>query len=158
MPSSRIDASVREFSPESILCWCNGQSLESRYSSSVGGGGVPAVAIGKLIGNLILRKKLDKARLVEAVRMPRFPVIAAGATQIFIFSGPIVKRGPLATLQRDQAEIVHRGGPMWKRIDIIVPANGTSRSYTMMRFAAFGGAKQLRMLANELTGGGGTPQ
>lgn len=157
MPSSRIDASVREFSPEPILCWCNGQSLESRYSSSVGGGGGAAVAAGKLIGNAALRRKLGKARLVEAVRMPRFPVIAAGATQIFIFEGPIVKRGPLATLARDQVEIMAGGGPMWRRLDIIAPVNGASRAYTIMRFGPFGGTKQLRALVSELTSGHAMP-
>jgi len=34
MPADRIDQAVRRLSPEPVVCWCNGQSLESRYSSS----------------------------------------------------------------------------------------------------------------------------
>lgn len=85
------------------------------------------------------------------MRMPRYPVVAAGVTQIFIFDGPIPKRGPFATLQRDQVEVVQGGGPVWRRLDIIARANGTSRAYTVMRFGLFGGAKRLRTLADELS-------
>lgn len=152
MPASRIDSSVRAFAPEPVLCWCNGQSLESRYSSSVAGGG--AAATGRAIGNAMLRRKAGRARLINAVRMPRFPVVAAGASQILIFDGPIAKQGPFAALRRDQAEVIHGGGLMWRRLDLIVPADEGSRSYTMMVFGLGGGRKRLRRLVGELAGAG----
>jgi hypothetical protein len=147
MPAKYIAVAVAEFAPEPILRWCNGLSQEARYTSSVGGGG--SAAAGKAIGNAILRRQLTSARLGTAVRMPRYPVIAVGATRIYIFDGPIAKAGPIATLSRDQVEVIQRRGPMWRRLDLIVPADGGSRSYTIMFFALFGN-KRLRGLLTEL--------
>jgi len=151
MPSTRIDAAIRQYSPEQIQCWFYGQSLESRYSSASGAG------LGKLIGQAILRRRLSQARRADSVRMPRFPVVAAGATHIFIFDGPVPTRGPFATLQRDQVEIFHGGGLVWRRLDIVARAHGTAREYTVMRLGLFGGAKQLRTLVDELAGSAGQP-
>ena len=76
MPASRIDEAVRRFSPEPLSCWCNGQSLESRYSPSV----TPAGASGgRAAGAAVLRHQLGRARLQDAAPMPRFPVIAVSA-------------------------------------------------------------------------------
>jgi hypothetical protein len=30
MPARNIEAAVRKFAPDPVLCWCNRQSLESR--------------------------------------------------------------------------------------------------------------------------------
>ncbi len=91
MPARNIESAVREFSPEPVLCWCNGQSLESRYSSPAVGGGA-AGEVGAGIGRAILRRRLDKARPASAEPMPRFPVVAVSASQIFLFDGPVAKR------------------------------------------------------------------
>lgn len=60
MPASRIDEAVRRFSPEPLLCWCNGQSLESRYSSSVTHAGASG---GRVAGAVVLHYQLGRARL-----------------------------------------------------------------------------------------------
>jgi hypothetical protein len=146
MSAKYIAAAIAEFAPEPILRWGNGLSQEARYTSSVGGGGAAA---GKAIGNAILRRKLTNARLATAVRMPRYPVVAVGATSIYIFDGPIAKAGPMATLSRDQVEVIQHRGPMWCRLDLTAPANGGSRSYTVMFFALFGN-RRLRALLTEL--------
>ncbi len=148
MPAKHIAASIAEFAPEPVLCWCNGLSQEARYTSSVGGGG--GAAAGKAIGNAILRRQLTSARLVTAVGMPRYPVVAVGASQIYIFDGPIAKAGPIAALPRDQVEVVHRRGPMWRRLDLIVPADDGRLGYTVMFFALFGN-RRLRTVLTELT-------
>jgi hypothetical protein len=82
--------------------------------------------------------------------MPRYPVVAASAERIFLFDGPIMKAGPFATLPRD--EVRHNGGPMWRRLDLIVPAENGNGSYTIMFFALFGN-KRLRATLAELTKG-----
>ncbi len=138
MPARKIAISLAEFAPEPILRWCNGLSQEARYSSSAAGGGAAA---GKAIGNAILHRQLTNARLGTAVRMPRHPVVALGATRIFIFDGPIATACPMAALSRDQVQVVRSGGPMWRRLDLIVDADGGRRSYTVMFFALFGNGR-----------------
>ena len=145
MPARKIAVAIAEYAPEPILRWCNGLSLEARYTSSAGGG----AAAGKAIGNALLRRQLTRARLGTAVRMPRYPLVAVGATRIYIFDGPIATAGPVAALPRDQVEVVHGGGPMWRRLDLIVAADGGRRSYTVMFFALFGNGR-LRGLLTEL--------
>ncbi len=75
-----------------------------------------------------LRGKLKNARLHTAVLMPRYPVVAVSAERICLFDGPVARTGPFATLQRDQVEVRHGGGPMWRRLDLIVPATDGDRS------------------------------
>ena len=145
MPARKIALSLAEFAPEPILGWCSGLSQEARYTSSAAGGG----AAGKAVGRAILRRQLASARLGTAVRMPRYPVVAVGATRIYIFDGPIATAGPLAALPRDQVEVIHGGGPVWRRLDLIVSADGGRRSYTVMFFALFGNGR-LRGLLTEL--------
>ena len=147
MPAKHIEASVAAFSPEPVLCWCNGLSQEARYSPSTGAGG--GEAIGKAIGGAVLRGKLKNARLHTAVLMPRYPVVAVSAERIYLFDGPVARTGPFATLQRDHVEIRHGGGPMWRRLDLIVPATDGDRSYTIMFFALFGN-RRLRAMMTEL--------
>jgi hypothetical protein len=151
MPASRIDAALTEFAPEPVLCWCNGQSLESRYSSSAGFGGAEAVA--KLAGVGVLRHQLGKARLPGAVRMPRFPLVAVGASHIFLFEGPIAAGPPFATLGRDEVRVVYGGSSMWRRLDLI--ANGETfetpqRSYTIMASGLSGARGRMDRLVAEL--------
>jgi hypothetical protein len=148
MPARNIDAAVRHFAPEHVLCWCNGQSLESRYSSSAGGGG--AAAAGKAVGTAVLGQRLARARAARAVRMPRFPVVAVGASQIFVFDGPVATRGPFAALPRDQVQVEHGGSAMWRRLDLIVSRDGEPCCYTMMVSALGGGRKRLQALVSEL--------
>jgi hypothetical protein len=148
MPARNIAASVAEFAPDPILCWCNGLSQEARYSSSTGsGGGYPA---GKVIGEGVLRARHKRARLGTAVPMPRYPLVAASAERIFLFAGPIARDRPFATLPRDQVEVRHRAGPMWRRLDLIIPSEDGNRSYTIMFFALFGN-RRLRATVAELT-------
>lgn len=132
------------------MCWCNGLSQEARYSSSTGAGG--GEAIGKAIGGAVLRGTLKNARLHTAVLMPRYPVVAASAERIYLFDGPVASTGPFAILQRDQVEVRHGGGPMWRRLDLIVPATNGDRSYTIMFFALFGN-RRLRAMMTELAAG-----
>lgn len=148
MAAKYVAASIAEFAPEPVVRWCNGLSQEARYTSSAGGGG--GAAAGKAIGGAILRRQLTSARLVTAVRMPRYPVVAVGASKIYVFDGPVAKTGPIAALSRDQVEVVHRRGPMWSRLDLIVPADDGRRTYTVMFFVLFGN-RRLRALLTELT-------
>ena len=151
MPARSIGESVVRFAPEAVLTWCSGLSQEARYSSSVGGGG--SAAAGKAIGNAVLRRNLKRARLAAAVRMPRYPLLAASASKLFLFEGPIVKSGPFAILRRDQVEVTKSGGPMWRRLDLIVRGEDGEQSYTIMFFALFGN-KRLRSMLAELGNGG----
>jgi hypothetical protein len=151
MPAKHIEASVAAFSPEPVLCWCNGLSQEARYSSSTGAGG--GEAIGKAIGGAVLRGKLKSARPDAAVPMPRYPVIAVSAKRIYLFDGPVARTGPFATLQRDQVDVRRGGGPMWRRLDLIASAADGDRSYTIMFFALFGN-RRLRAMVAELAGHG----
>src|SRR5215471_2322051 len=144
MPASRIDAALQEFSPEPVLFWCNGQSLESRYSSSTGFGG--AAAAGKLVGVGVLRHQLGKARLPGAVRMPRFPLVAVGASRIFLFDGPIATTAPFATIRRDEVRVVYGGSAMWRRLDLITDGEAGQRSYTIMASGLSGAGKRMERL------------
>jgi hypothetical protein len=151
MPARNIEESVVKFAPEPVLSWCSGLSQEARYSSSVGSGS--SAAAGKAIGNAMLRRNLNRARLGTAVRMPRYPLLAASASKLFLFEGPIVKAGPFAILPRDQVEVAKSGGPMWRRLDLIVRGDDSDRSYTIMFFSLFGN-KRLRSMLAELVNGG----
>jgi hypothetical protein len=150
MPASRIDAALRELAPEPVVCWCNGQSLESRYSSSAGSGG--AEALGKLIGTGVLRHQLGSARLAGAVPMPRFPLVAVGARRIYLFDGPLPKNAPFATIGRDEVRVIYGGSAMWRRLDLIADADGTPRCYTIMASGLSGAAGRLGRLVAELEG------
>src|SRR5712692_11578553 len=124
MPASRIADAVQRFSPEPVLCWCNGQSLESRYSSSTTGAGGLA---GRAVGGAVLRHQLGKARLEGAVQMPRFPVVAVTASRIYLFGGPVPDKEAFAVLPRDQVQVVHGGNAMWRRLDILAEHDGVPR-------------------------------
>ena len=150
MPASRIDEAVRRLSPEPLLCWCNGQSLESRYSSSVSPAGS---AGGQAAGAAVLRYQLRRARREDAAPMPRFPVIAVSATRIYLFSGPLPSQEAFAVLPRDQVRVIHGGNPMWRRLDILTADDGVPRSYTMMVSGLSGGRKRLQRLIGELESG-----
>jgi hypothetical protein len=150
MPADRIDEAVRRFSPEPLLSWCNGQSLESRYSSSITSAGAFG---GKAAGTAVLRHQLGKARLEGAVPMPRFPVIAVSASRIYLFSGPVPSEEAFAVLPRDQVQVVHGGNAMWRRLDILDTHDGVPRSYTMMVSGLGGGRKRLERLLDELQSG-----
>jgi hypothetical protein len=152
MVARQIAESVVRFAPEPVVSWCHGLNQEARYSSSVGGGGTAAVGVGKAIGNVVLRRKLKRARLGTAVRMPHYPVLAASATKLFLFAGPIVKAAPFAILRRDEVELANRRGPMWRRLDLIVRDQDGDRSYTIMFFSLFGN-KRLRAMLAELGNG-----
>ncbi len=117
MPADRIDEAVRRFSPEPVLCWCDGQSLESRYSSSATSARSPG---GRTAGAAVLSHQLGKARLEGAVPMPRFPVAAVTASRICLFGGPVPGRAAFAVLQRDQVQAVHGGSSLWRRLDLLV--------------------------------------
>jgi hypothetical protein len=150
MPADRIEEAVRRFSPEPLLCWCNGQSLESRYSASTTSAGAFG---GRAAGAAVLRHQLGKARLDDAVPMPRFPVVAASTSRIYLFGGPVPHEEAFAVLPRDQVQVVHGGSAMWRRLDILVTQDGASRSYTMMVSGLGGGRKRLERLIGELQSG-----
>ena len=141
MPASRIDETLRSLIPEPVICWSNGQSLESRYSSSGGAGG-----IGGMIGKAILRRQLGKARLPGAVRMPRTSLVAVGAEQIYLFDLAKLKAGPFATLRRDQVQMAS-SGRAWKRLDLIAGPGQPPRAFTIMVLI---GRKRLRSVIAEL--------
>jgi hypothetical protein len=147
MPAARIEAALRERVSEPLICWCNGQSLESRYSTSApprAGGAVPNAGAG-----VILRHQLGKATRPDAVPMPRFPVIALTADVIYVFDGPVPEEEPLAKLDRARVGVVYGGSRMWRRIDLIVH-DEPSRSYTMMVSGLAGSRKRLARLVAEL--------
>ncbi len=148
MPASRIVAALREFAPEPVLCWCNGQSLESRYSASTGPGG--AEAAGKLGGAGVLRYQLGKARLPGAVPMPRFPLVAVTGHQVFLFDGPVAAGPPFATLRRDEVRVVYGGSAMWRRLDLIAGGEAGQRAYTIMVSGLGGGRKRMEQVVTEL--------
>ena len=146
MPADRIDAAVRRLSPEPLVCWCNGQSLESRYSQSATSAGAP----GGAVGAGVLRHQLGRARRVDAVPMPRFPVVAVSARRIYLFSGPVPDTQAFAVLPRDQVQVASSGNAMWRRLDILAADEGRPRSYTMMVSGLGGGRKRLQRLIDEL--------
>ena len=150
MPADRIDEAVQRFSPDPVLCWCSGQSLESRYSSSTTSAGALG---GRAVGAAVLRHQLGRARLEDAVPTPRFPVVAVSASQIYLFSGPAPGKEAFAVLPRDQVQVVHGGNAMWRRLDILHTHNGVPRSYTMMVSGLGGGRKRLERLIDELQSG-----
>jgi hypothetical protein len=82
--------------------------------------------------------------------MPRYPVVAVSASQIFLFDGPVAKNGPFATLQRSQVQVVHSGSP-WHRLDLIADTSKGPRTYTVMVFGLGGGVKRLRKIVEELS-------
>jgi hypothetical protein len=141
MPANRIDEALRSLIPEPVICWLNGQSLESRYSSSGGAGG-----IGGAIGKAILRRQLGKARLPGAVRMPRASLVAVGAEQVYLFDLARLKAGPFATLPREQVRVA-RSGHMWKRLDLIADQGQRPQVFTIMVLI---GGKRLRSVIAEL--------
>jgi hypothetical protein len=53
-------------------------------------------------------------------------------------------------LPRDQAQVVHGGNAIWRRLDILTTHDGAPRSCTMMVSAPGGGRKRLQELIGEL--------
>ena len=127
--------------PEPVVCWCLGQSLESRYSSSTTGAG--GAAAGKLIGAGVLHHKMGKQRLTGGVRMPRFPLIAVTAHSVYLFEYPTPATGPFAILTRDKVQAIYGGNLMWKRLDLVASDGDTMRSYTVMASTLFGAGRRL---------------
>ncbi|HEV2377990.1 MAG TPA: hypothetical protein VGS19_38240 [Streptosporangiaceae bacterium] len=82
--------------------------------------------------------------------MPRFPVVAVSASRIYLFSGPVPDKEAFAVLPRDQAQVIHGGSAMWRRLDILTTRDGVPRSYTMMVSGLGGGRKRLQELISEL--------
>ena len=141
MPAGRIDQAVRRLSPDSVVCWCNGQRLESRYSASTAYAGA---AGGRRPGRPVLRHQRGKARPGNAVPMPRFPVAAVSARRIYLFRGPAPDKEAFAVLPQDQAQVVHGGNTMRRRLDIHTTHDGVPRSYTMMVSGLGSGRKRLQ--------------
>jgi hypothetical protein len=148
MPASRIEAALREFVPEPVVCWCSGQSLESRYSASTGSVGTGGA--GKAAGAGILAFQLRRARRPGQVNMPRFPVAALTGTQVFLFDGPIATRPSFATLPRHEVRVAYGGSPMWRRLDLITDDGTGQRVYTVMAFGIGGGRKRMEGVVAEL--------
>jgi hypothetical protein len=149
--SKSTESAVHQFSPEPVLCWCNGQSLESRYSQArgAGAGAGAAGAIGAAIAGKISQRQLRKARLPDAELMPTHPVVAVSASHVMLFDARAVTAGPLAMLRRDQVQVACRGNPMWRRLDLTVKDGAGTRSYTVMvSFAK--SRKRLRLVVDEL--------
>jgi hypothetical protein len=154
VPAARVNEAVQACVPEPVLCWCLGQSLESRYSSSTGT--VGGAAAGKLIGGGVLHHNLGKERLGDAFRMPRFPVVAVSAERIYLFEWPIPATGAFATMRRDEVQVIYGGNAMWKRLDLITSDGDASRSYTMMASTLFGAGRRLKHVVDVLGSGGRT--
>jgi hypothetical protein len=153
MSAQKIEAAVRQFSPEPVQFWCKGQSLESRYSARASGGGL-AGAAGAGIGQAIMRRRMAKVRAANAELMPRSPVVALSASRIFLFAGQVPKEGPFAALQRDQVRVVHTGH-LWHRLDLVATTSNGPRVYTVMVFSPGRGPKRLRQILAELSSNGG---
>jgi hypothetical protein len=146
-----LESTIYQFSPEPVLCWCNGQSLESRYSQvrGAGAGAGAAGAIGAGIARTISQRQLGKARLPDAELLPAHPVVAVSASHVMLFDARAATAGPFATFRRDQVRVACRGNPMWRRLDLTVTGDGGTRSYTVMvSFAK--SQKRLRMVVDEL--------
>jgi hypothetical protein len=143
MPADNIERSLVERIPEPVLAWCNGQSMESRYSPSVRGPvGVPAAQVG---ATGVLRHQFSKARREDAVPMPRFPVIAATAERIYVFDGPLASAEPLAVLDRSACQILVSGKAMWHRLDVVYDGP-PPRSYTTFFNLLVGSRRRLNAL------------
>jgi hypothetical protein len=147
MPAINIERSLTERVAEPILAWCNGQSLESRYSSSVPSvvGGAPA----RIAGAGVLRHQFNKEQRDDAVSMPRFPVIAVTADRIYVFDGPVARAGPLAVLERARCECLLGGRAMWRRLDI-VDTGPPPQSYTVFFNLLLGGRGRLTEMLRTL--------
>jgi hypothetical protein len=144
MPLATRERAVLERVPEPVLAWWWGQSLESRYSPSVYSGGAGyagAAAIG--------RRQQKKARREDAVSMPRWPVIAATAERIYIFSGPTPEADAIAVLSRASCRSSVSGKGMWRRLDI-VSEGAPPRSYTVMFNVLFGSRRRISQLSRAL--------
>lgn len=94
-----------------------------------------------------------RAQLDDGVPMPRSPVVAVSTSRIYLFCGPVPDKEAFAVLLRDQAQVVHGGSAMWRRLDILATQDGAPRSYTMMVSALGGGRKRLQQRIGELQSG-----
>jgi hypothetical protein len=120
--------------------WAWGQNTESRYSQT----GRP-----NLLTGLVLRQAARRRSRPDAVRLPRFPVLAVGAGRLYVFEMAALERAaksgtavsPIASLSRPEAELDVQRGLMWKRVTIISRAEG--RSYTIYLNSVFGGRKRV---------------
>ncbi len=147
MPAANIERSLSEWAPEPIVAWCNGQSLESRYFSSV-----PAPvggAAGGIGAGAVLRHQFTKARRDDAVSMPRFPVIAAAAERIYVFDGPVARLPAIALVERQKCGVLVSGNGMWRRLDILVE-DEPPRSYTAVFNVLLGSHRRLAALLRAL--------
>jgi hypothetical protein len=148
--ATKTEAALKLVSPEPILYWCYGQSLESRYSrsSAVSGGGAAGM-VGASIGQAIMNRRLAKVRPANAVLLPRIMTVALSAGQVFIFAGRAPADGPVATLQRDQVEAAH-SGHVWHRLDLVSTTGEGQRVHTVMAFGPGRGPKRFRQIIGEL--------
>jgi hypothetical protein len=147
MPAANIERSLAERVPGPVLAWCNGQSLESRYSTSVPA--PVAGAAGRVGGAAVLRHQLTKAQRDDAVSMPRFPVIAVTEEQIYVFDGPVARGDAVAVLERSRSGFLVTGKGMWRRLDI-VSQGPPSQSYTVLFNVLFGSRRRLDHLLRTL--------
>jgi hypothetical protein len=147
MSAGKIEAALKSVSPEPILCWCYGQSLEARYSARSAGGA--AGAAGAAIGQAVLSRRLAKVRSADAVPLPAAMVVAVSASRILFFHRRSVQDGPVAALQRDQVQAVHRGH-FWHRLDLTSSAVDGRRVYTVMVLGPGRGPRRLRQVIREL--------
>jgi hypothetical protein len=153
MSVRKTEAALKSVSPEPILCWCYGQSLEARYSARSAGGA--AGAAGAAIGQAVLNRRLAKVRSADAVPLPPAMVVAVSASRVLIFHRRSVQDGPVTTLQRDQVQAVHRGH-FWHRLDLTSDAVNGRRVYTVMVLGPGRGPRRFRQVIGEL-GRSGAP-
>jgi hypothetical protein len=88
--------------------------------------------------------------------MPRFPVVAVTADQIYLFEWPIATTGAFATLKRGEVQVIYGGNAMWKRLDLITTDADATRSYTMMASNLSSAGRRLRHVVDVLGNDGGT--
>jgi hypothetical protein len=147
MSAGKTEAALKSVSPEPILCWCYGQSLEARYSARSAGGA--AGAAGAAIGQAVLNRRLAKVRPANAVPLPPGMVVAVSASRILILSRRALNDGPVAVLQRDQVQVIHRGH-LWHRVDLTSAASDGHRVYTVMVLGLGRGPRRFRQVIREL--------
>jgi hypothetical protein len=147
MSAGKTQAALQSVSPEPILCWCYGQSLEARYSARGAGGA--AGAAGAAIGQAVLNRRLAKVRSTNAVALPPSMVVAVTASRILIFPRRAVREGPVAALPRDQVQAFHRGH-FWHRLDLGATTSEGPRVFTVMVLGPGRGPRRLRQVIGEL--------
>jgi hypothetical protein len=158
MSVAKTEAALQSASPEPILCWCYGQSLESRYSNRGGaagaaaGGGVAGL-VGASIARSIMNRRLARVRADNAVLLPPTMVVALSASGVFLLSRRALDDGPVAALNRHQVHAAH-SGHVWHRLDLTVTNGGGPRVYTIMAFGPGSGPRRFRQVIEELARSG----